>query len=134
MKEIIDLAGRSSGKEGEEDMEKVKSIRVEIRQQNRQHGGDQISATTLDQVFHTKKVLVHEALSKVSEAKRACQKKLHELQSLQSRVEIGFQPALDQMVLDEERLLADVQRRRMITEKVRGGGGVRGEQGATVTL
>ncbi|GMI43814.1 hypothetical protein TrCOL_g12226 [Triparma columacea] len=98
-------------------------IRVEINRGGKKKGGvlrqqSEGEAIAIDQVFHSKKVKVHETLSRVQECKKECEKKLFELQSLQGRVEIGFQPALDQMLLEEERLLADVQRRRMITEKL----------------
>jgi len=123
-KVVIDVSGRSPGERADKEgragghglgLSEIPVSKVVVKRFK--EDGD-LDPSTLDHVFHNKKHLVHETLSRVQESKRECKKKLLELQSLANRVEIGFQPALDLMVLEEERLLADIERRRMITEKL----------------
>ena len=75
-------------------------------------------STSLEDVFQTKRALVNETLCKVQESTKKCENKLLALRTLRSRTKLGFQPAIDNMLLDEQRLKDEVDRRRAITEKL----------------
>ena len=73
---------------------------------------------TPDHLFVNRKQKLHDTLHKVQKSSSALERTLIELDALQSRVELGFLPALEQMKLDDERLRSDLDRRLAITEKL----------------
>lgn len=75
-------------------------------------------ATCSSQIYISRRHKIHETLHTVQKSHADLSHKLNELESMSSRIELGFHPALEQMVLDDERLRSDLDRRRAITEKL----------------
>jgi hypothetical protein len=63
-----------------------------------------------------RKADLHGTLHKVQLASKEVNRKIAELEAMCSSIALGFEPALESVALDSERLKSEIDRRRMLTE------------------